>query len=450
MRAIFVVVLLLAATPLAVAQDTARPSLTAEPAIRDIVAGGHANVSIFLFNPLDRPTSWTLEAESNVTGAKVVLERTSLVVPARGRERLNATVHVDEPAGVDRRIHVVAREMQRAIDATAANAAPMVLETQFDVRSVPVGIEMRIAPILLDLPANGTARAMLTIRNQGEPIPNARLVFEAPPGVRIVARDPPARILRGETHQVRLEVTHVDANATFDTLPARVLLAGVRAPPAAFRIHLAEPLAAPPSDPNDGAIMADPRTPAPALDPTLMTGAAVIAAVGAGWTALWLTRRQWWPFLLLLYTRLRPSSLLDHPVRKRIVEVVQATPGITFSDLARRVDIAPGQLTHHARMLEKGGVVFSSPDGQTRRFFHVAQGRIPVVAPLAERALSLVQARPMRASDLAKELGVSRQALHYHVKQLVADGKLTARVDGRETWLEAPASPTPGASSLRA
>lgn len=163
-------------------------------------------------------------------------------------------------------------------------------------------------------------------------------------------------------------------------------------------------------------------------------GALAVAGAGASAAGLWWASRRGWavPLLAPLYTRIAKNRVLDQPTRERIARLVQDEPGITFSELSRRVDVAAGQLTHHARMLEDAGVLFSTRDGQQRRFFHVGHGRVDAVPPMAERALARLQeAGPMSVSDLARALGTSRQALHYHAKKLADEGRVSLDEQGR-------------------
>jgi DNA-binding transcriptional ArsR family regulator len=152
--------------------------------------------------------------------------------------------------------------------------------------------------------------------------------------------------------------------------------------------------------------------------------------VGASAGALAFARKRWPLLLSPLYTRLAKARILEQPTRERIAETVKAEPGITFGELQRRLGLAAGQLTHHARKLEEAGVLYSSPDGQARRFFHVGQGRVEAVPPLRDRALEMLSRRAMTLSELATELGVTKQALHYHVKKLEEAGVVAASPQG--------------------
>lgn len=435
MRRLVWLLLLVLLAPTAGAQAEPAPSLAVDPAFREAPAGGRANATLVFSNPLAQPIKWSLGFYSG-SGVKVSYQSWEVIVPANGRERVNATLQLPNETNVTHFVAFLAQETNDSA-ARSARAPPLSLKATMEARAMgpapaalapPPAVELLVRPKLVELPAEGEARATLVVRNRGADITAPVFDVKAPPGVRVLLVNAPSALRAGEVIEIPLLLA---GNLTTGAAPeGSIVLRGERAPPATFAIAVivAPTAAAPIAAATEAAATVDER----------VVVAAVAAGVGAAWTTAWLTRRQWWPLLLALYTRLRPSRMLDHPVRARIVAMVQEHPGITFSELARRLDIAAGQLTHHARMLEKAGIVFSTADGQTRRFFHVAHGRSEAVAPLGERAVALVRERPRHASELARELGVSRQALHYHLKQLVADGRLVARPDGREVWLEAP------------
>lgn len=443
MRAAWLLVLLVAA-PVAAAQQepAASPSLTVEPAERIVAPNGMAQAKLVVTNPLARDLILNLTVDAS-DGAKARLERAEVRVPAGTERSIGLTVIAGDALNETYVIEVVARELllaTRASDAPPLTmSAKMVLLTS---ASPPVATEARpppklelgVLPRAVDIAPNGTAVATLTVRNAGDAPASLALSARAPAWLHASFEAHPDRLAPGSVVRVTLTLTARDGPT--EVALHEVALFTAPAPPAGappqlvLRVRVIE---APVVDAAAAEVAAPPA--APGVDERVLV-AAVVGSVAAGWTALWLTRREWWPLLLALYTRLRPSRILDHPVRRRIAELVMQNPGVTFSELARLAGIAPGQLTHHARMLEKAGVVFSSPDGQTRRFFHVGAGRLAPIPPLAERALQLLRERPRRASELARDLGVSRQALHYHVKHLAAQGKVIARAEGRELWLE--------------
>ena len=128
-------------------------------------------------------------------------------------------------------------------------------------------------------------------------------------------------------------------------------------------------------------------------------------------------------------------SALEHPRRAAIVALLRAEPGLTLADVRRRIGMSNGVGRHHVHLLEAAGMLRMVPDGTLRRLWPIGQPA-RAVPPLRERVAQALQARgPMSAAELAHELGVSRQSLHYHVKRLVDEGCITAERDHNELLL---------------
>jgi len=73
--------------------------------------------------------------------------------------------------------------------------------------------------------------------------------------------------------------------------------------------------------------------------------------------------------LLFLYTRLRPSEVLDLESRRRILEYVRGHPGVHFRELLRSLPFGSGSLHYHLYVLERAGYLIPRRDGMYRRFF---------------------------------------------------------------------------------
>ena len=128
-------------------------------------------------------------------------------------------------------------------------------------------------------------------------------------------------------------------------------------------------------------------------------------------------------------------SLLQHPRREAIVELVQAQPGLTLADVRRRMGMSNGVARHHVALLEAAGIVRAVPDGTRRRLWPIGEPA-RAVPPLRDRVAHTLRLRgAMSSVDLAGELGVSRQALHYHVKRLVDEGRIMAEREHNELLL---------------
>lgn len=119
-------------------------------------------------------------------------------------------------------------------------------------------------------------------------------------------------------------------------------------------------------------------------------------------------------------------SALEHPRRAAIVALLRSEPGLTLADVRRRMAMSNGVARHHVSLLEAAGIVRTVPDGTLRRLWPIGEPA-RAVPPLRDRVAQTLQARgPMSSADLGHQLGVSRQALHYHVKRLVDEGRIVA------------------------
>lgn len=153
------------------------------------------------------------------------------------------------------------------------------------------------------------------------------------------------------------------------------------------------------------------------------------AGVGAGALGAVGVQRRFALALAALYARIAPSRVLEHATRRAIVERVRAEPGIAMADLQRALGLPNGPLAHHVRRLVSARVLSTSLDGKRRRLWPVEARQSD--ATLAQRALERIEARgSARLRELARELGTSPQALHYHLKRLHAEGRIVATLEG--------------------
>jgi DNA-binding transcriptional ArsR family regulator len=61
---------------------------------------------------------------------------------------------------------------------------------------------------------------------------------------------------------------------------------------------------------------------------------------------------------------------LGHPTRRRILDLLRATPGMSVGALADEFDVGRITVMHHLRLLEDSGLVISLKEGRTRQLFH--------------------------------------------------------------------------------
>ena len=86
--------------------------------------------------------------------------------------------------------------------------------------------------------------------------------------------------------------------------------------------------------------------------------------------------------------------------------------------------LSNGVISHHIHTLERERYLRSIRDGRYRRFF-ITGTRIDTVNSIESSILGQIETRPfINQSQIARNLGVSRQALNYHIRKLVKKGAI--------------------------
>ncbi len=148
-----------------------------------------------------------------------------------------------------------------------------------------------------------------------------------------------------------------------------------------------------------------------------------------------------WPKLGLvgLFSRLERGELLDHPARAKLVQIVEAQPGIHFHDLALKAELANGTAVHHLRKLSDSGHVSVRRSGRYTCYFpggrvdpHVAAAAPLLKSDGAKQVLEAVRGKPgMSNLEVAQATGLQPSTVNYHVQRLSQAGLVAALRDGR-------------------
>jgi hypothetical protein len=144
-----------------------------------------------------------------------------------------------------------------------------------------------------------------------------------------------------------------------------------------------------------------------------------------------------------LFSRLRGPQLLEHPMRAKLVQIVQAEPGIHFQDLARRAALPNGTAVHHLGKLTKAGLLSARPLGRYTCYFpgaspdRVSLARAPILrSDGARRVYEAILGRPgLSGLELAGVVGLQPSTVNYHVQRLVECGLVLAAREGRSVRL---------------
>lgn len=148
--------------------------------------------------------------------------------------------------------------------------------------------------------------------------------------------------------------------------------------------------------------------------------------------------------VLVLWHRVLGPKLLEHPLRRRVVEAATAEPGLHVRELARRLGAHPKTLAYHLMLLRRGRHVQLVREGRLLRVFPIAA---PVIAPppgTRERLVALLLEGASPRESLAAQLGVSPQAVSYHARALQREGRVAVRRRGRSVEYSLQPRPPPG------
>jgi len=160
------------------------------------------------------------------------------------------------------------------------------------------------------------------------------------------------------------------------------------------------------------------------------------------------------PFLItaallgaLLFFRIQRNDLLQHVVRQRVYEFIQANPGKHYRAILDALDLGMGALTYHLNTLERGGYVVSKQDGMYRRFYLAgkrAEATFFLTAIQQRIVLALKENAGISQVRLADSLAISASLVNYHLHVLADAGLVRLEPHGRETGcflVEAAAAP---------
>lgn len=146
-----------------------------------------------------------------------------------------------------------------------------------------------------------------------------------------------------------------------------------------------------------------------------------------------------------LYHRITGGRVAEHPVRARALGYIGAHPGCSMAELAQHLGLSFKSTEHHARVLQRGGLIHVERDKHhVRLCLHAQRAQLPQASAMRQRTRRdiaiLVRARPgLRQSDLAGILGVTRSTVHPHVRLMLQCGVL--REDRRRLYpVEVPAA----------
>lgn len=163
-------------------------------------------------------------------------------------------------------------------------------------------------------------------------------------------------------------------------------------------------------------------------------------------------RFQLWKWLVLVpgFTRIEKGEVLEHQKREELYRFIRENPGQSFSDLRRELELTNGTLVHHLRILEAQEYVKPVRDGFRTRFYVRGPKIVPAsyLTRVQHQILDAIGGNPgVTQKQLSQILGLPRESVSYHTKQLATKGRLEIRQEGKwRRYFPAATSPPAGAA----
>lgn len=170
----------------------------------------------------------------------------------------------------------------------------------------------------------------------------------------------------------------------------------------------------------------EPSAASAAREPGLTRQEATIVVAGAAGAAGlgWLAKAA----LTALFSRLRRDRVLDQPVRRQVMEAIEADPGIHLSKVVAVSGKGAGTVRHHVAKLVEAGLVEARDSGGYLCYF--PKGARPeqrAAAPVmkaegARRVLEGLDGQALGVRPLATAVGLAPSTVEHHLARLVSAG----------------------------
>lgn len=137
-----------------------------------------------------------------------------------------------------------------------------------------------------------------------------------------------------------------------------------------------------------------------------------------------------------LYTKLVRKDILSHKTRERVYKYVKNNPGSHYRFILDELDLKNGTLTYHLKTLEKREFIVSKKDGPYRRFFPRGSSDKEkiFIHGFRKDIYQFIHENPgLSQKEIAKLLKKATPTVHYHINNLVNEGLVELRRNGRET-----------------
>jgi len=112
---------------------------------------------------------------------------------------------------------------------------------------------------------------------------------------------------------------------------------------------------------------------------------------------------------------------LELESRKRIYDLIKKNEGIYLRQICRMLKKRIGVIQYHLNILEKARLIKSSQDGRMRRFFlpKTNQNDLILLTQKTKKVFNLIKEENKTRTQISDSLGISVQAVNYHLKKLI-------------------------------
>ncbi|MCU0798906.1 MAG: winged helix-turn-helix transcriptional regulator [Candidatus Thermoplasmatota archaeon] len=134
------------------------------------------------------------------------------------------------------------------------------------------------------------------------------------------------------------------------------------------------------------------------------------------------------------YSKLSKKDILNHEIRGLIRGYIIANPGDHYSSIKRNLDLNNGTLAYHLRVLEQNGLIKSMYDGIYKRYYpaNVNISKLKKNISKQEEIFNIILENPgITMEQIGRNIGVSRQVVNYHVKNLIRAGSISYQRDDK-------------------
>jgi predicted transcriptional regulator len=135
-----------------------------------------------------------------------------------------------------------------------------------------------------------------------------------------------------------------------------------------------------------------------------------------------------------LFGRVAPQDLLEQPLRRRLLTLIQDRPGIHASELCREAGEPWGTVQYHLSLLHRSEMVTAVEAGRERHFFpsqvDPEHARLLAILHQGRRheIAAFIRAHPgSRQVDICEAIEVSRKTFRSSIEPLVAEGLVHER-----------------------